>query len=309
MLLHDRPASRVPCLLVLWDPLSWPICRARAHASLVVCLTSACAGRSAPVVCALRMHNLLHPCCPQCGSSRPLPLSPCLPANCGTVITKSCECQRRCQEYFCMRTSTGSEFCQGGLPALRLSCTGAPPRRTTGAAYHQPLADPRPVRARPLDRPTRQSRHPAVPYPAIRPPVPPSPPPPCQSAGHGYGYALRNEERACYEREGVAPEDQYSAIPEPAEKHVRCWSTHKAGAAPINCTCALLAGARARGQPSLGAIVACRRWVCTVRGCQQVLVPRNTQYASSLSLLPITSWRRFTCPPAARRCTNAAATA
>ncbi|KAL4427766.1 hypothetical protein ABPG75_001855 [Micractinium tetrahymenae] len=101
-------------------------------------------------------------------------LAPCRPApggppNCGTVITKSCECMRRCQEYFCARTSSGSEFCQG----------------------------------------------------------------------HGFGYSLRNEERACYEREGVPPEEQYSAIPEPKEKTVRCWSGHKEGAAPLNCTEAL----------------------------------------------------------------------
>lgn len=58
-----------------------------------------------------------------------------------------------------------------------------------------------------------------------------------QSAGHGLGYALRNEERACYEREGVPPDEQYSAIPELEERGVQCWSGHKEGATSINCTC------------------------------------------------------------------------
>ncbi|KAL4451657.1 hypothetical protein ABPG75_007319 [Micractinium tetrahymenae] len=91
-------------------------------------------------------------------------------ANCATVITKSCECMRRCQEYFCRRTSDGNELCQG----VEL------------------------------------------------------------------GYKLKDlNDRGCYERKGVPPDEQYSTIPEPDEQNVQCWSGHKPDAAPINCTQAL----------------------------------------------------------------------
>ncbi|PSC67270.1 exostosin-like glycosyltransferase [Micractinium conductrix] len=79
-------------------------------------------------------------------------LNPCRPApdwlpNCGAIHTKSCECLRRCQAYFCRKDSNGTELC-------------------SGLAYHLTL----------------------------------------------------HNDIHCYEREGVAPDEQYSTIPEPEEK-------------------------------------------------------------------------------------------
>ncbi|PSC74977.1 exostosin-like glycosyltransferase [Micractinium conductrix] len=90
-------------------------------------------------------------------------------------MTKSCECLRRCQAYFCRKDSKGQEFCEGWL-----------------------MGD------------------------------------------------FVNNRRACYEREGVSPDEQYSAIPEPEElaapSKVKCMTGHTKEAVPLECSEALQQG-------------------------------------------------------------------
>lgn len=82
-------------------------------------------------------------------------------ALCGTVFAKSCECLRRCREYFCLKDSGGREMCHGLVP---------------------------------------------------------------------------RSPRACYEREGVPPDQQYSKLPEPGEQGVKCYQSWEAGAAEADCS-------------------------------------------------------------------------
>ncbi|KAL4421569.1 hypothetical protein ABPG75_010860 [Micractinium tetrahymenae] len=82
-------------------------------------------------------------------------------ALCGSVFGKSCECLRRCREWFCIKDSGGWEFCHGLVP---------------------------------------------------------------------------RSPRACYEREGVPPDQQYSKFPEPGEKGVKCYTSWEAGAAEADCS-------------------------------------------------------------------------
>ncbi|PSC75138.1 exostosin-like glycosyltransferase [Micractinium conductrix] len=49
---------------------------------------------------------------------------------CGRAATKSCECFRRCREYFCPKDSGGREWCHGVVPHLDRGCyewEGVPP--------------------------------------------------------------------------------------------------------------------------------------------------------------------------------------
>lgn len=41
--------------------------------------------------------------------------------------------------------------------------------------------------------------------------------------------------RACYEREGVPPDQQYSKFPEPGEQGVKCYQSWEAGAPEADC--------------------------------------------------------------------------
>lgn len=43
--------------------------------------------------------------------------------------------------------------------------------------------------------------------------------------------------RGCYAREGVAPDEEFSRIPEPDEKGVKCYSGFAPGAREVDCRC------------------------------------------------------------------------
>ena len=62
------------------------------------------------------------------------PLLPMLPAaNCGAIHTKSCECLRRCQAYFCRKDSNGTELCsEWGCRCC--ACASPPPMMPKVAA-------------------------------------------------------------------------------------------------------------------------------------------------------------------------------
>ncbi|KAL4449410.1 hypothetical protein ABPG77_007054 [Micractinium sp. CCAP 211/92] len=46
----------------------------------------------------------------------------------------------------------------------------------------------------------------------------------------------RSDRRACFHREGVPPDQQYSNFPEPEEKNIKCFENYMEGAKEVNCT-------------------------------------------------------------------------
>lgn len=50
--------------------------------------------------------------CPPCYLIAPCPIA-CLAALCDLWATKSCECTKRCREWFCPKDSRGKEYCHG----------------------------------------------------------------------------------------------------------------------------------------------------------------------------------------------------
>ena len=236
--LRDRPPDALPPVprrrtCVCAAPTSrpaWP-------AGRLVPATTRCHA-SAPLISALQSHHL----------------HPIFAAICGRAATKSCECFRRCREYFCPKAPLPNTV----LAVGRL--VRVPPdveqRQSTGCRPFHPMPPP---------------------LHAVPPLPPPPPPPPALPSG-----VVPHLDRGCYEWEGVPPDEQYSRVPEPEEEaKVKCYDSYdKEKAKEIPCRCGAGA-ARHWGRPggadppgrapprSDGACVPCR-WACAA-ACSRLL--------------------------------------
>lgn len=151
-------------------------------------------------------------------------------AYCESTAFRSCECLKRCRDWFCPKDSQGREWCHcesagagRRAPALQGSGTGVP-SPNAARQYGCAPADGRFLWGRPC-------------YAC-------QPSPPCRNPRAGF---FPPADRKCFRREGVPPDQQFSLAPGPDEQ-VKCFSGYLDGAEEVPCRWA------GRAQPAAGCI-------------------------------------------------------
>lgn len=160
--------------------------------------------------------------------------------SCGTAITKSCECYRRCAEYACFTDWKGDKRCHGRelgcqpacLPAARPCGAGRLGVKTEHAAAACRGSAPAHSRKSAWGQHGRRLLRGAASDVACL----------CSPTGRCCVAAFAHvANRGCYTREGVSPDEQYSRIPEPEETDVKCYTSYGPGAREVHCRCAVRA--------------------------------------------------------------------